>query len=1368
MGRVLAAAILSLLVGIPALSQSGRVLFDASKHEQAGNADWIIDADAWNLNMPAFPCSGNTNESNPGRYPTPPQSGITPATSDNYWTGGISAWAVALAKAGHTIETLPNGAAITYGNGSNPQDLSNYDLFIVPEPQNLFTPAEKAAILAFVNAGGGLFMVADHETSDRDCDGFDSPMVYNDLTGATGTANTGIFGIWFRVDGLQVKGEDWFDDGIDNNVTTDPADPIIHGPFGDGSGGLGFFGATSMDINPADNPSVTAHVWRTGQPHNNLRVTFATASYGAGRVAAIGDSSPADDNTGDPGDTLYAGWDLAAGGVKNKEIHLNACHWLLNPAPDTTPPQITAGPTAAPADCTAGITWTTDELSTSVVQFGTTVAYGSTASTSGNVTSHSVTLSGLTPATTYHYRAGSTDGSGNGPSWSADSTFTTAAATPPSLTAGPAASGVSGSSATIAWATSEAASSTVYYGLTAAYGNTVSTAGFATDHTVPLAGLTPETLYHYQVSSTDACGNGPVVSSDATFTTGPASLDISGWTLKQFNSTQTFTFPPGTTIPSGGYLVLGRDAARTQFEALFPAMPAATVYVDSNANGSCSAGCFPMINGAETFELWNGATRVDGTTIAMAANNAYQRKNPGDPAGNSASWTTVPMASANPGQGVGAATGAGVVIHEMADAVDYANEFIELYYDAGASNPVLAAPTATPATRCAGATTQLTANPSGGTPPYTYLWSPPTGLDSATTANPVSSSAATTTYTVVVTDSLSASSSASPVTVTVSVPAASPTAVPSTILPGATSQLAAGVAGGAAPYTFAWTPTAGLNDSSIATPVASPASTTLYSVVATDALGCASAPQGVTVTVVQEVSGPGASQVLQLSRPASGSLTFRFGWAGPGMTYHLYAVASESAMDAGTWAGKWCDLANNPAGTWATDAATWASWTSASPGSFPDGNFVVVAENGGIEGSYGQKSGGGERGHDSDKAALAGLCPTTAPSCGVTSPSGGTTGGIVTVGFSVTDPDSPLITASFAYSTDGGTSWLACTAAAGSSNPASVAPGSRTFGWASGTDLPANAAVLLRVSLHDGWSTSQCSSVGFAVDNRPSCAITSPTSGAQSGTISVTYNANDRDDASLTAAFAYSTNGGSSWSPATAASGTNPAPITPGTGRTFSWASATDIPGNSAAVFRVTLGDATSQSSCTSSFTVANAPTTCAGHVVIGEFRTRGSGLGLDEFVELYNPTAATVNIGGWKLRSSSNTGAVSDRATIPANTLLGPGQHYLFAYTPGYSGTTTPDQTYTTTGIADNGGLAITWADNTIVDQVGMSAGSAFKEGTPLAPTGSSINQSYERKPGGSSGNGSDTDNNTSDFIYLSGSAPNPQNLSSPTVPCM
>ena len=688
--------LLSLLFAVFAFSTSSqtKVLFDATKHEMAGNADWVIDADAWNNNMPAYPCTGSTNESNPQRYPTPDQSGITQATPETYWTGGISAWAVDIVKTwGWTVESLPPGASITYGDGGNAQDLSNYDVFIICEPQNQFTTAEKNAIIAFVQNGGGLFMVADHETSDRDCDGWDSPWVYNDLTGATSASSTGLFGIWFRVDGLEVKGEDWFDDGTDNNVNTDTSDPIIFGPAGSGTGGLGLFGSTSMDINPADNPTVAAHVWRTGQAHNNLRVTFATASYGLGRVAAIGDSSPADDDTGDSGDSLYPGWDKASGGVNNREIHLNATYWLANPEPDLTAPIITEGPSAEERDCSAEISWTTDEGATSFVEYGPTASYGTTVSVTGYTQNHLVTLSGLTPSTEYHFRVYSSDTSANGPTYSSDGTFTTTAGTAPVITSGPTVTSLSGTTAKIEWQTDELSSSEVQYGTTGSYGGDASGAGSTKNHSVTLTGLTPETTYHYMVLSTDLCSNGPTCSSDATFTTGSPALDLSGWTIKQYNASFTYTFPAGTTIPQNGYLILARNVTEAEFRAAWPSMPSEAVFVNSNQTGSCSDGCMPLINGAETFELYDASSALlDGITIAMASGNAYQRNNPGDAPGSASSWTTVAQGSANPGSGAGSLSGAGVVINEMADAATFTYEFIELFYDGGSFIPDTTAP----------------------------------------------------------------------------------------------------------------------------------------------------------------------------------------------------------------------------------------------------------------------------------------------------------------------------------------------------------------------------------------------------------------------------------------------------------------------------------------------------------------------------------------------------------------------------------------------------------------------------------------------------------------------------------------------------
>lgn len=169
--------------------------------------------------------------------------------------------------------------------------------------------------------------------------------------------------------------------------------------------------------------------------------------------------------------------------------------------------------------------------------------------------------------------------------------------------------------------------------------------------------------------------------------------------------------------------------------------------------------------------------------------------------------------------------------------------------------------------------------------------------------------------------------------------------------------------------------------------------------------------------------------------------------------------------------------------------------------------------------------------------------------------------------------------------------------------------------------------------------------------------------------------------------------------------------------------------------------------------------------IVISEFRTRGPAGGNDEFVELYNLSASPVNIGGWKINGSNNAGTTSTRATIVANTTLNPGCRLLVtngAASGGYSGSVPGNLTYTT-GFTDDGGVAILNASNAVIDAVGMSAGSIYKEGTILASTPTNANQSQERKPLGQ--NSQDTDNNLADFA-LNAASSNPQNLAASCTP--
>jgi len=104
---------------------------------------------------------------------------------------------------------------------------------------------------------------------------------------------------------------------------------------------------------------------------------------------------------------------------------------------DTTPPVISSIAASA-SDGTAVINWVTDEPASTQIEYGTDTGYGllspstpqhdPTSGTSAGVITHSVTLTGLTNGTTYHYKVKSKDAAGN-LAESADKTFTPTSST---------------------------------------------------------------------------------------------------------------------------------------------------------------------------------------------------------------------------------------------------------------------------------------------------------------------------------------------------------------------------------------------------------------------------------------------------------------------------------------------------------------------------------------------------------------------------------------------------------------------------------------------------------------------------------------------------------------------------------------------------------------------------------------------------------------------------------------------------------------------------------------------------------------------------------------------------------------------------
>jgi len=191
---------------------------------------------------------------------------------------------------------------------------------------------------------------------------------------------------------------------------------------------------------------------------------------------------------------------------------------------DTQPPQITAVTAQNITSSSAQITWQTNEPADSQVEYGLTTSYGNTTPLNTSlVISHSVSLSGLSANTLYHYRVKSKDAAGN-LATSNDFTFTTSTpdVTPP-IISNVAANNITSSAATITWNTNEASDSQVEYGLTTGYGNTTPlNTSLVNSHSVSLSGLSANTLYHYRVKSNDAAGN-LATSSDFIFETNSAS-----------------------------------------------------------------------------------------------------------------------------------------------------------------------------------------------------------------------------------------------------------------------------------------------------------------------------------------------------------------------------------------------------------------------------------------------------------------------------------------------------------------------------------------------------------------------------------------------------------------------------------------------------------------------------------------------------------------------------------------------------------------------------------------------------------------------------------------------------------------------------
>lgn len=241
-----------------AYADEGKVLFDNAHAQMAGNADWVIN-------------------------------------------GGYSDFADTLKQQGYVVEenTQTLQASI----------LQKYNVLVIPEPNRRFAASEITAITDFIQNGGGVLFIADHDGSDRDNDGYDSVKIYNEFVAEFGFTFDKRFFSEHPIAGQKIEHDATY------NVFK-----------------VGCWGATSMTVL---DPTKAKALLCVSQQYGGNPFILA-AEYGQGRIIGIGDSSPFDDGTGNPSNSLHDNYNMSA--YDHHEMARSFVRWLSrNPLPRTEP-----------------------------------------------------------------------------------------------------------------------------------------------------------------------------------------------------------------------------------------------------------------------------------------------------------------------------------------------------------------------------------------------------------------------------------------------------------------------------------------------------------------------------------------------------------------------------------------------------------------------------------------------------------------------------------------------------------------------------------------------------------------------------------------------------------------------------------------------------------------------------------------------------------------------------------------------------------------------------------------------------------------------------------------------------------------------
>lgn len=247
-----------------------KVLFDNTHAQTAGAADWVID-------------------------------------------GGFSDFGNALANDGYYVKELRKTTPFTY------DDLKEYNVFVIAEPNVPFKTSEQAAMKEYVENGGSIFFIGDHYNADRNKNRWDGSEAFNGYRrGAFEDPAKGMSTEERNSAAMQnVTSTDWLSENfgvrfrynalgdIDANIIV-PADQA----FGitEGVSAVAMHAGSTLAITDPEKAKGIVYLPKTNAKWNNAvdqgvyngggieeGPYVAVSKLGAGKAAFIGDSSPVED-----------------------------------------------------------------------------------------------------------------------------------------------------------------------------------------------------------------------------------------------------------------------------------------------------------------------------------------------------------------------------------------------------------------------------------------------------------------------------------------------------------------------------------------------------------------------------------------------------------------------------------------------------------------------------------------------------------------------------------------------------------------------------------------------------------------------------------------------------------------------------------------------------------------------------------------------------------------------------------------------------------------------------------------------------------------------------------------------------------------